>query len=345
MRTQEGHPWTMLGAQGDSRPGRPRVETHKRAVFYIAAPTHLVAGDAFFSRLQERVTSCLGAAAASTVFLPSIIECNGKWTLEAVNMDIKRSQAVLRSLLFTLGFENEAPAVTTYSLRRFLPTIGETLQLTEAERSSLGNWVGGVTMQEGKKSKIPMHVRYSDSRLEECGNVKRLLLSLLGQGDQLEQSAVHAQLAFMVPEVDTHRTWVRGAGWGSFSAAGAAETTCSTAISSSTAPRIISSPSTSRSSSVSSSSSTTSATDTSHVRWLVPRWRGYVLHLARPPPAEPGMRYCSHLPLGWGYEEGQGPLTAAATGRAICQVCSRMVDSIVSEAFQRARLDQAGACV
>ena len=121
-------------------------KTHKRAAFYIAAPTHLVAGDAFFSRLQERVTSCLGAAAASTVFLPSIIECNGKWTLEAVNMDIKRSQAVLRSLLFTLGFENEAPAVTTYSLRRFLPTIGETLQLTEAERSSLGNWVGGVTM-------------------------------------------------------------------------------------------------------------------------------------------------------------------------------------------------------
>ena len=63
---------------------------------------------------------------------------------------------------------------------------------------------------------------------------------------------------------------------------------------------------------------------------------GSSLHLMRPPPAEPLTRYCSYQPLGWGYEEGRGPLAAAATGRSLCRKCAQLVEPHVARAFELA---------
>ena len=88
------------------------------------------------------------------------------------------------------------------------------MQLSEQEKNSLEHWVDGVAVHGGMRSKVPMHVRYSDCRLEESGNVKRLLLALLHKGRELEEAAVHAQLACLLPHVDRQKAKVRSDLWG-----------------------------------------------------------------------------------------------------------------------------------
>ena len=88
-----------------------------------------------------------------------------------------------------------------------------------------------------------------------------------------------------------------------------------------------------------SATATHSTTDPSQIAWIMPKWRGSTLHFAQPQASRQGMRLCSYLPLGWGFEEGRGLGAAAATGRSLCRRCARLVDPAVSAAFRRARHD------
>ena len=321
----------------------------------MAVPTHLLQDLAFFSLLQARLQDELGEQAATKIFLPNIVVNNGSWRVTADPLPIARAQLVLRSLLTAVNQATEAEWVTTYAFRRFLPTVGEALQITETERNSLGNWVDSLAKTDGSRNALPMHARYSDSRLEECGNVKRLLLSILDCSRSLGDDAVHAQLSGFVPAVSEHRGIVRSCAWGPFSlpsaSASSSQPVLPLTIGSRTPARTRSPSSASRprSASQSSGSSTapTSSTtpdpnptqDYGTVRWITPKWRGSAIHLAQPQQEAPGMRLCRSTPLDWGWEEGHGPSAAAATGRPFCTTCLRRAAPGVSAAFRGARHD------
>ena len=59
--------------------------------------------------------------------------------------------------------------ISTYALRRFLPTTADRLRIPLDRRSDLGDWEGG-------RKKEPMAVRYSDARLESAAETRRVCL-------------------------------------------------------------------------------------------------------------------------------------------------------------------------
>ena len=144
-----------------------RGKTHQRAAFFVAIPTHLDSQTPFFHDLHTKLAHLLGEKNAAEYFLSEVAVGPSSWTVRAEHMPIARAQLVLREALQNLGHKSEANTATTYSLRRFLPTVGDSLQLTCSERSSSGNWTDHTSVGDASSRKTePMHIRYSDSRLE-----------------------------------------------------------------------------------------------------------------------------------------------------------------------------------
>eukprot|EP00435_Cladocopium_sp_Y103_P009996 s1316_g2.t1 len=82
--------------------------------------------------------------------------------------------ALFRSLLtlppLALSAE-EAANFSAKSMRWFLPSIADALQLSDPERNCLGNWQDGA--------RLPLNVRYSAERLETAAGVRRLCLAAI----------------------------------------------------------------------------------------------------------------------------------------------------------------------
>ena len=300
----------------------------------------------------------LGAEAADKFFLPDILHANGQWSIAASGLPIERAQVVIRELAEVGASSVDAEPVTTYAFRRFFPTVSESLQLSETERSSLGNWVDRLTQtQGGRRGPEPMHAKYSDSRLEESANVKRLILSVLHASLLAGQAEAHQELAAFVPHIADYKAQVRSTAWGTFSTQASmatSSTTSAIAPCQASAPsprptRSSTSPSPSRAASSPSSSSTPDPsprppdrpTHASHQadaqRWITPRWRKGAIHIAIG--EEGGGRLCSTAELDWGWEEGKGPFSAAAASRPLCQGCLQKTPRTIAEAFRAARAD------
>lgn len=82
-------------------------------------------------------------------------------------MGYAKCQGVLRSLLQMPPValtDDEADAATSYSLRRWLPSIADAIQLPLEQRDVIGNWCDQP--REGERSRsVPIAVRYSSVKL------------------------------------------------------------------------------------------------------------------------------------------------------------------------------------
>ena len=64
--------------------------------------------------------------------------------------------------------------VSTYSLRRFLPTVADRLRIPLDRRHDLGDWCDTPLDGAAPVRHAPMAVRYSDARLESSADSRRV---------------------------------------------------------------------------------------------------------------------------------------------------------------------------
>ena len=138
----------LIAAATGNRLGGSAGKTHQRAAFFVAIPSHLDSQTPFFHDLHSKLVHLMGEKNAAEYFLPEVAVGPSSWTVRAEHMPIARAQLVLREAPHNLGHKSEANTATTYSLRRFLPTVGDSLQLTCSERSSSGNWTDQTSLTE-----------------------------------------------------------------------------------------------------------------------------------------------------------------------------------------------------
>ena len=107
--------------------------------------------------------------------------------------------------------EDESDQYSTYSFRRFLPSVADSLNLSDTEKNCLGNW------QDGQK--LPLNVRYSAVRLESAASVRRLCLAAIHhllkndpEPSWLKLRGVLSHLPRLRDLVDSSSSWGRGVG-------------------------------------------------------------------------------------------------------------------------------------
>ncbi|CAE7557391.1 unnamed protein product [Symbiodinium sp. CCMP2456] len=91
-------------------------------------------------------------------------------------MGLPRFCELLRSLLLTLGIPPDAVgSFTSYSLRRFLPTCADSLQMPEESKVAIGDWQEKPQLVAAPKHRAApnsMAVRYAHDRVLAAGFVK-----------------------------------------------------------------------------------------------------------------------------------------------------------------------------
>ncbi|CAK0889629.1 unnamed protein product [Prorocentrum cordatum] len=181
----------------------------------------------------------------------------------------------------------QARGVTTYSLRRKLPTAADRLALPMLDRSALGDWADVVVAGEGQKQRAcrePVAVRYSDARLESSAQVRRIILAAFhdaGSRNWLEAE----DLRRLAPSVPEYREQVGRAEWGLAGAVAAARDgpALAPAAERSAQPAAEAVDVSSTGSSFGSDSESdeeAEATAPAEVSWLLPRGAKSYLHLA-----------------------------------------------------------------
>ena len=178
--------------------------------FAFSLPTFLVPEVPLFSQVQATLHGTLGVNAP---FVPDMyFGTGGLPVFENRAFSYSRFQDFFRSLLRLppLGLSQEqACSFSTRSMRRFLPSIADSLQLADSDRLCLGNWSDG--------RKLPMPVRYSSERLESAAQARRLCLAALHHlfkhipqpGSWLRIRAV-AQLLNVLKRLTTSKLWGQG---------------------------------------------------------------------------------------------------------------------------------------
>ena len=84
-------------------------------------------------------------------------------------------RALARAPPLSLG-EEAARELTSYSLRRKLPTVADRLRLPQERRAELGDWKDEVDLGSSgaKPAREPMAVWYSDARLRSAAETRLL---------------------------------------------------------------------------------------------------------------------------------------------------------------------------
>ena len=89
---------------------------------------------------------------------------------------------ILRSVLLAAGISNaEVQTVSTYSLRRFLPSVAEVLRTPPEVARHLGNWSESVSQKHHEKEPLQMAQLYAHDRVLTAGHSKSLLLQVVCQ--------------------------------------------------------------------------------------------------------------------------------------------------------------------
>ena len=151
----------------------------------------------------------------------------------ARKMPLPKFVTLLRSLLGALGVpEDQLAQASTYSLRRFMPTLADCAQADYSQRLAVGNWVEAV-QDRRQQPASSMPVRYSDQKALTAGTVKLQLLahlhhvvSLQGERLQWEHIASSHASADEVHKLASQPCWspkVRSAGSQTSSCQAAAE--------------------------------------------------------------------------------------------------------------------------
>ena len=136
-------------------------QKHTRAGFHFSVPGAFSSGFPWtkhwleaWQRLDETKRASAGLCFA---------EDGSAWTIGEVNTQI---QWVFREHL------QDPTALTTYSFRRWAPTLGQLLKLTPLEMNALGDWQ--ERSDTPKAAKMPLH--YSGAKYAEAMRMKHLLV-------------------------------------------------------------------------------------------------------------------------------------------------------------------------
>jgi len=157
--------------------------------FKLPLPTHTRADMPLMARLQKYLKAQLGMMADS-ILVPDLALphnglqgiCNNEAQLLPQRMKYGRFNKLIRDVVQILaaGDETLAAKMSSYSLRRALPSIADAAGLSEFQRSSLGNW------RDGCKLKEPLAVRYSSARLDTSNLTKQMCLAIAAAASQVD---------------------------------------------------------------------------------------------------------------------------------------------------------------
>ena len=311
-----------------------------RAGFKTAAPTHPAPGlllDAFINDLQPEHEDFMDFLLPDLRLGVNGLE--GDCSFRAGRM----SRAKFLDMASWLLSDTQGDKITGYTFRRFLPTVADALQFSVEKRQCLGNWVDAVTDQTGRPIKEPMSVRYSQARLENTAQVKRVCLAAViyihQWAEQDHGQAKWEHMAGCIKSLPTLEENTRRSRWGASQPSG-------TSMRALPAAQVeVSSDDKSSSSSKGSSASTTSTssggdeTDSDHlpplpahlleeVQWVAPK-RSKKVHVRRMmdvPLDEPSvMPLCRPRPYVAAYICGTGVSAAAKLGHGWCGACVRLL--------------------
>ena len=336
-----------------------RGKVRRRAAFLVAAPTCLSTGDATFARMYDH----LRREAPNCEFLIPDVETQRGQPLSDRSELVKRPMSyhkfmgVLRALAMAppLSLDLEAARrLTSYSLRRKLPTVADRLRLPRERRAELGDWKDEVSLgtKEDKPLREPMAVRYSGARLRNSAETRMVCVlaiqeaapggdeeSVRGAADRVPQFLSEAQRYLGGEEADdepAHKSakpcrtrgvaQKRGGGDSGGAEPSAAKKRNATKTKDSDAAA---------GESESSKSSTDASAELSEdgsedtapedVCWMLPAGVKSKLHRSSGLTDQHGQLIprCRHSAFAWGCEIGHGLAAAEATGREWHSRCYR----------------------
>ena len=299
---------------------------HKKEPFSIAIPTYAGPNEPVFQQLQLDMDDALPEHSHS-IMMPDIFVDRGQALHTATflpqHMKYGRFVVLCRALcaMKPLSLQpEELDAVSTYSLRRWLPTIADGLQLPIEERGSLGNWCDST----GQKLKEPMAVRYSALRMEAVAQVRRVCIAAVSHLLKHVPNASMDRLTSVAKFLPQFRDQASSQEWGPFGG-----TTFSPECL--PAPDEVSCPSTSVAtaataidSSDSSSSSPSESDDDAqdeptidNFQWIAPRYG--LVHVKKDENLL--MPFCRKIELKPNCDQGVGFDRAALLNRPWCPAC------------------------
>jgi hypothetical protein len=294
--------------------------------------------------------------AADTIFCPDISVPAGKSLQNACFvaecMPYGRFQALLRQIAGPMCNDVH---LSTYSLRRMLPSVADALNLAMPERSALGNWVDSSDQTSSKSE--PMAVRYSAARLTSSAAVRRLCLAALYHATTVQPDVTLADMEHLRGRVEDLRSLAGGSHW--FHITLQAKDRMQSQLAeapvglrqSAKGPEApsdadVSLSGTESSGSESSSDESLAPTDLETLRWLCPA-KGR-LHIAMDQTGEEDDKQliplCSNGPLAWnGAETGEGIQAALAHPKPWCTKCLKKAGPIMSALIHAAAMGEATA--
>jgi hypothetical protein len=251
-------------------------------------------------------------------------------------MSYGKFMAMLRAVCtmppLSLALE-ECLKISTYALRRFLPTTADRLRIPLDRRSDLGDWEGG-------RKKEPMAVRYSDARLESAAETRRVCLEAVHRTASVPNADIgdDESVRTFAQDVTTIFADVLGEEWGTLSGITRAKLDNEFLLRSCSG-------STSSSRSASENSSSSALSDSSrqgvedrfestevieHPRWILPAGKKGLLHLGSDNHDFVGSRIpcCRKKGFVFGFEEGLGLSSAEQTGREWSPKCRRQLQTM-----------------
>jgi len=179
-----------------------RGKVNKGAPYRVGIPTHVAPGMALLLQLYHELTT---ENDNPGYMFPDIDTRKGLNPESEISPDKPMSygkfMGCLRAILLAMGLTAEdLRDITTYSLRRKLPTVADRLRLPMEARDELGNWQESIGTAEGarRKAREPMAVRYSEAKLESAAQTRRVCLLAL------------SKLAPEDPEDDATRRMAKG---------------------------------------------------------------------------------------------------------------------------------------
>ena len=157
------------------------VSRDKERPFLVAVPTHISPGVPLFLEMFHILRANLPNA---DFLVPDVVVVKDKGLgpeleIKDTPMSHAKFSGFLRALAMSpplCASEHDAAQITTYSLRRTIPSVSDRLRLPVERRAELGNWVDKVGGGDERRVREPMAVRYSDARLESSATTRRLLL-------------------------------------------------------------------------------------------------------------------------------------------------------------------------
>ena len=167
-----------------------RGKVRKGAPFKIAVPTHVAPRRAMLMDLYQDLQ---GRSHDAEHLVPDISLRTTKGLTEdspVLNtpMPYGKFMGCLRALMMSPPLAlspSDASKLTSYSLRRKLPTVADRLRLDMAKKAELGDWKETPAGSKGhhRRASEPMAVRYSAAKLESAAQTRRLCLLALSKVD------------------------------------------------------------------------------------------------------------------------------------------------------------------